>query len=140
LAVVIGFDLVVWHNPVLALLLPPAFFAVLVEMCIWTRRPLTMAERAVRVLGLCSFSFYLLHGQITYWFIHYFAGEYPGAGLLQVWGSTCALLFAFILAASWANYNIFELGSVRLGEALWKARRHAVAPGSAEKQVSAVAP
>jgi peptidoglycan/LPS O-acetylase OafA/YrhL len=140
LAVLIGYDLVHWHNAVFALLLPPAFFAVLVEMCLWARRPLTTGERALGVLGLCSFSFYLLHGQITYLFLHYVGAAYPGAGQAQIWLGACGLVFALILAVSWVNYRIFELGSVRVGDALWKTRKGASPQGAAEKQVSAVAP
>lgn len=126
---VLALNLSVWNLRVLNIIVGPLLFAVVVEAATASRKPLGLLGRAVGVLGLCSFSFYLLHGQITYLFTDHVLGGSLSAQPASVWLTGCALLFVFILGLSWLSYRFVELGSVRLGERLSK--RTPARPGAA---------
>lgn len=121
-------DLVSWHLPALSWLLPPLLFAVLLEWCIWSEAPLRGWERGMAALGLCSYSFYLLHDQLTFLYLNHLHLTPLGSAPFLVWAPAMFILFGLIFAISWASFRWIEKGSVALGERIWQ--RHTRPPGA----------
>jgi peptidoglycan/LPS O-acetylase OafA/YrhL len=131
LALVVGVLVVVvftrWPSSFLTWAMPPLFFAILLEGCLWSRRPLARWERVLVPLGLCSYSFYLMHQPLT---------ELAVAGLRHIpfalgpwiiWVGACGLVGLLLFGVSFGSYRWIELASVKVGDRLWKRRPSLVA-------------
>jgi peptidoglycan/LPS O-acetylase OafA/YrhL len=84
--------LIYWPRPFLTWLLPPLFFAVLLEGCLWSSRPLARWERAFGALGLCSYSFYLLHQPLSELWVSGSSKLPVSIGFWTVWLTSCGAL------------------------------------------------
>jgi peptidoglycan/LPS O-acetylase OafA/YrhL len=109
-----------WTQPVLAWALPPLFFAVVLEGCLWSQRPLSFLERAAASLGLCSYSLYLFHQPLTHWAVDHFSTSLFPKNPVVIWVVACLVLFAVLWAFSWVSYRWLELKSVAVGDRLQK--------------------
>ena len=90
----------------------------LVESYLWRAPGESLLERALVPLGLCSYSFYLLH----YPFIRDLLHRIPVATTWpEPWHAIVVFPIAFLLlfAVSWLSYHLLERTSNRLGRILW---------------------
>lgn len=135
---VASYATVVWiPSPELQRIVPPFFFASIVEAAVWSRRPVGRMEKALGHVGQCSYSFYLWHQPATYLIIGAVGGVFAQTGPATIWLVLCGLMFAAMWAASWAGYVWVEKPSIRLGERLaGKPRRDP----AAEQPAPSVAP
>jgi len=90
----------------------------LVETYLWRTPGENRLERLLVPLGLCSYSFYLIH----YPFIEGLLHRIPVATALpEPWHAIAVFPIAFMLlfAAAYLSYYLLERGSNRLGRLLW---------------------
>lgn len=100
-------------------LVPTLTFAALLEWCIEGARPLARAERALIPLGLCSYSFYLLHEPAIPWTLRSLGPWFLTAPAAVVWLFVPAAMFAVTYAVSRFYYRWVEGGSIEFGRRLW---------------------
>jgi peptidoglycan/LPS O-acetylase OafA/YrhL len=99
----------------------------LMESYLWREQRESLIERLLVPLGLCSYSFYLLH----YPFIPELLHRLPVArGMPEPWHAIVLfpIVFALLFVASYLSYVLLERGSNRLGRMLW--------PSSGERTVA----
>jgi peptidoglycan/LPS O-acetylase OafA/YrhL len=113
-----------WTKPtaIFTFSLASAFFALACETYLGRDRSATSAERMLVPLGVCSYSFYLIHyplvGFFAGWLRQLLGVESPVALL-----SAAPIALAFIFGISFLARLSVENGSVRLGQLLWPAKR-----------------
>ncbi len=106
----------------LAFSLSSCALVLLVESYLWRERDVSLWERLLVPLGLCSYSLYLLH----YPFIPELLHRIPIAqGMPEPWHAMIVfpVAFALLFAVAYASYLTFERGSSRLGRILWPTTR-----------------
>jgi peptidoglycan/LPS O-acetylase OafA/YrhL len=93
------------------------FYAALMELYLFSKKPFGLWEKCLVPVGLCSYSIYLWHqpliGRVMYW-LHKF-------GLPQTPTTNLAALPAVVLAlimVGFISYKIIELRSIKLGKML----------------------
>jgi peptidoglycan/LPS O-acetylase OafA/YrhL len=124
LAAVTVFAVLGSHDLVFQWLMPPFFFAFLVEVCVWSAKPVGWFERSLGLLGICSYSFYLWHQPLlnaTVSFVAHY-GDYFNA--FEIWIPLCAVILAGLTLLSAAFYQLTEKPSIAVGQ--WWARRKAL--------------
>jgi len=92
--------------------------ALQVESYLWSESRERVIERLLVPLGLCSYSFYLLH----YPFVGELLQEIPLArGWQEPWHSVAVLpvMFSVLFLASYVSYRVLERGSIYLGRVIW---------------------
>jgi peptidoglycan/LPS O-acetylase OafA/YrhL len=95
--------------------------ALQVESYLWSESRERLIERLLVPLGLCSYSFYLLH----YPFVGELLQEIPLArGWQEPWHAIAVLpvMFSVLFLASYVSYRVLERGSVYLGRVIWPSR------------------
>ena len=109
------------HDRVFQWIMPPFFFAFLVEVSVWSAKPVGWLERSVGLLGLCSYSFYLWHQPLLNAAVS-LAAHYGGyLNAFEIWVPLCALILGALTLLSAAFYQLTEKPSIALGQ--WLARR-----------------
>jgi peptidoglycan/LPS O-acetylase OafA/YrhL len=109
------------HDRVFQWIMPPFFFAFLVEISVWSAKPVSWFERGVGLLGLCSYSFYLWHQPLLNAAVSLAAHEAGYLNAFEIWIPLCALILAALTLLSAAFYQLTEKPSIALGQ--WLARR-----------------
>jgi len=109
------------HDVVFQWLMPPFFFAYLVEVCVWSAKPVGWFERGVGLLGLCSYSFYLWHQPLLNAAVSLAAHHGGYFSAFEIWILLCAIILAALTVLSAAFYQLTEKPSIALGQ--WFARR-----------------
>ena len=104
-------------------LVPTAAFAALLEWCLDPARPLARVERALVPLGLCSYSFYLLHEPGIAPALRAMGPWFHTAPAAIVWAAVPAAMFSLTFAVSWLYYRWVERGSIGFGRRLVVPRR-----------------
>ncbi|PTY08465.1 hypothetical protein DB347_02465 [Opitutaceae bacterium EW11] len=99
---------------------PRLLSGVVVEWMLLVRAPLGSFQRRLVSVGLCSYSVYLFHLPLIelIWRGMKLAGLDPSS--LPVWILSGGVVFLLVLVVCWWSYQRLELGSVRLGDRLWK--------------------
>ncbi len=100
-----------YSHPVWAL-----FYAALLETYLHQQRPPTLLEKALLPIGLCSYSFYLLHQPLIEAIRWFFAGTSP---LFQFTLGTAIILVPTLFIAWW-SYRLIETPFARWGGNLYK--------------------
>jgi len=111
------------HDRVFQWLMPPVFFAYLVEACIWSTRPVGAVGRSVGWLGVCSYSFYLWHQPLVNGAVSFIAHHTNHVSAFEIWIPLCGLVLLGLCGISAACYYLTEKPSIALGQ--WLARRKA---------------
>jgi peptidoglycan/LPS O-acetylase OafA/YrhL len=119
-------------------IVPPFFFASLVECAIWSTRRVSRIEKWVGNLGQCSYTFYLWHQPATYLIVGLVAAQFAQTGPLTIWLGLCGAIFALLWVCSWFGYLTLEKPSVRLGE--WVMKKGWKAPKTSTPDTVPVAP
>jgi peptidoglycan/LPS O-acetylase OafA/YrhL len=136
-----------WHRQVLVVLfgliytaytLPPLgntrsiiatlFFAVLVEWACHAAPPISLVERLLIPLGLCSYSLYLLHQPYLLFLSNRFPVLWTGDSVAWVWTALPLLTLAPIFLISFGYYKLIESGSIEIGKKLWTAHFAKLSP------------
>ncbi len=92
--------------------------ALLMESYLWRKQKENLCERLLVPVGLCSYSFYLLH----YPFVGELLYRIPLAkGMPEPWHAIVVfpIAFALLFSVSYASYLTLERGSNRFGRILW---------------------
>ncbi len=98
---------------------PPLGFAMILEASLWSARPLNLVERWLSALGLCSYSFYLIHQPLVGVYVAALP-HFGGLNTFSVWILYCTPLFAALCTLSYTFYHWLEIGSVKLGDKIWE--------------------
>ena len=109
------------HDHVFQWLMPPLFFAYLVETCVWSARPVGALSRGFGLVGVCSYSFYLWHQPVVNGVVSFVAHHAGPLNALEIWVGLCVALLAILMVLAAACYQLTEKPSVAVGQ--WLARR-----------------
>lgn len=102
--------------------IPPLFFAYVVEISVFSRRPIGRISSLFGTLGLCSYSFYLWHQPLTHLAVSLYAAADWQRGPVMIWVWLCAALLIGFTVWSLIAYRWIELPSVEAGH--WLIRRY----------------
>jgi peptidoglycan/LPS O-acetylase OafA/YrhL len=94
--------------------------AILLEQYIQSKRELSTIEKAFVPLGLCSYSFYLIHFPMIYPLTRLFISLGVSDNILIQMLFVMPVIFCLIFAISWILYITVEKGSSALGKWTWK--------------------
>ena len=109
---------------------PTLAFAAMIEWCLHAGRSLRRVERLAVPLGLCSYSFYLLHEPGMLPALRALGPWLTEGSAAVVWLVIPALLFVPVFAVSWLYYRWVEQGSIELGRRLWSRKKVPAASAS----------
>ena len=98
------------------------FCAVWIERVIWSERPLSIVEKPLIYLGICSYSFYLFHQPLLVLMVRQFRVA-TNAGPAVAALSCGPVIFLILLVLSLAIYHAIERPSMELGRKLSRNRR-----------------
>jgi peptidoglycan/LPS O-acetylase OafA/YrhL len=115
---------------VLRWIMPPLFFAYLVEACVWSTRPVGRTARAAALVGVCSYSLYLWHQPMMHWIVSYYGQISTSSGPISIWLGLCLVLLVIVLAMAAASYFLIEKPSIAIGHwslSTYQARKAAAA-------------
>lgn len=124
---------------VLRWIMPPLFFAYLVEACVWSTRPVGKLARGAALVGVCSYSLYLWHQPMMHWIVSYYAHTVASSGPIRVWIGLCTVLFAIVLVVAALSYFLIEKPSIAVGHwslGAYRARRAAAQRATASENLS----
>lgn len=101
---------------ILTWMLPPLGFAALLQAVCGNHRPLSLAERWLCVIGVSSYSLYLLHNPVL-WFARYLLGDIAtGLPPWVVWAPLFLAAFAVMQLIASAMYRFVEKPSIDFGQ------------------------
>ncbi len=115
LAALTYFAILYTNDMILKWMVPPFFFAYVVEACVWSTRPVSRLSRSMGLLGICSYSFYLWHQPLVGAAVSFFARKSTSSGPFEIWVGFSALIFVAITVIAAASYQLIEKPSIAIG-------------------------